>query len=340
MRSITWACAVCVGIILSLCSPPTAFADTAPDYTKPLFTRRETPICQSRDDLQTYLSLLRSGQKSLLDQIQGCMVFPVDGVPVVVLDREGILDVWMRVRLIMRNGDQPTVWTVGWMLRNDDSSAITGDPAAGKARVCMTSGFGDAHIPALAMFKNAGALVGNLQDPWSKDRYKPETANDHAALVTTEAADLTKDNPCATVSARMFVRDAFTVKTWPASPDTVWDFDHVLGYTVGKLAQPGKLGLMRGQIGLRAVVSSDLGSPLSTSEEEAAQSQPDNPLNRIPADLQLAGAIPPNGPDGRGNFKVCLWQDIDDVPDKEAQPVTVPPNVIFRVWRSPYRGFA
>jgi len=303
---------------------------TPPDYSKPLFTQRNTPVCESRDDLQTLLSLLRSGQKDLLNQVQGCTFFPMDGVPVVVLDREGILDVWMRVRLMKPYGDQRTVWTVGWMLRNDDSPAISGDPALGKVRICVTNGFKeDTHVPALAMFKNAGVLVGDLQDDWAQDRYKPDTVNDHAALVSTEAADLTAQQPCEQVSARMFVRDGYTVKTWQASSDHVWDFEQVLGYTVGTLPQPGKLNLLRGRIGLRAVVTADIGNPLSTSEEEAAKSEPENPLNRIPLDSQLAHAAPANGPDGKGNFKVCLRRDIDSVPDKEAYVVSVPPNVIF-----------
>lgn len=318
------SCATC-SALASTSSPP-----SPPDYTKPLFTRSQTPICQSRDDLQTLLSVIRHGQTDLLNQVQGCMMLPVDGVPVVVLDQEGFLDVWMRVRLMMPSGDQPIVWTVGWMLRNDDSLPITGDPTAGKARICVTKGLADdIHVPAFAMFKNAGNLKGELEDNWSTVNYSPETQNDHAALVTTSAADLSKDNPCAEVSARMYVRDNFTVKTWPASARAVWHFDHVLGYTLGRLAQPGKLDWLHGQLGLRAAVSADLGDPLSTSDEDAAKSEPDNPLNRIPGDLALARAVPVNGPDGKGNFKVCLWKDIDDVSDREAQTVTVPPNVIF-----------
>ncbi len=254
---------------------------------------------------------------------------PVDGVPVVVLDREGLLDVWMRVRLMLPTGNQPIVWTVGWMLRNDNTPTIAGDPASGKIKVCLTKQQDEAHVPALAMFKNAGRLSGDLTDTWSKESYDSASQNDSAALVTAEAVDLTKDKPCAEVSARMFVRDQFNVKAWPATKGAVWDFDHVLGYTVGRLAQPGKLDWLRGQIGLRAVVTADLGNALSTSEDEAAKSEPENPFNRIPGDLELAAAAPANGPDGKGNFKVCLTNDIDDVPDKEAQSVTVPPNVIF-----------
>lgn len=307
-------------------APPVA----APDYTKPLFTQRQTPVCSSRDDLQTLLSVFRNGQKDLLSRIQGCMFLPFDGIPVVVLDREGFIDVWMRVRLLMPSGDQPIVWTVGWMLQNDGSQVITKDPAVGKVRICVTKGLADnVHVPALAMFTNEGSLVGDLQDNWSRDNYDAATRNEHAALITTSAADLSKDEPCAEVSANMFLRDAFTAKTWPASPGIVWDFNHVLGYTVGKLAQPGKLEWLRGQIALRALVSSDLGNPLSMSEEEAAKSQPENPLNRIPADLQLARTVPANGPDGKGNFKICLSKDIDEVPDKEAQSVKIVPNLIF-----------
>ncbi len=76
-------------------------------YSKPLFTLRQSPLCNSRDDLQTLLSVLRSGQKELFDRVQGCIMSPVDGVPVVVLDREGLLDVWMRVRLMLPTGNQP-----------------------------------------------------------------------------------------------------------------------------------------------------------------------------------------------------------------------------------------
>lgn len=324
-----WLPALIVGFAIG----PTvsAFAETkpAPDYTKSLFTLRQTPLCNSRDDLQTLLSVLRNGQKELFDKVQGCMIFPVDGVPVVVLDREGIFDVWMRVRLMLPNGNQPIVWTAGWMLRNDDTPTISGDPSAGKIKVCLTTGQDDAHVPALTMFTNAGQLTGNLTDAWVLENYDAATQNNHAALVTTEATDLSKSTPCSEVSARMFVRDQFTVKAWPAGQGSVWDFDHVLGYTVGKLAQPGKLNLTRGHIGLRAVVVADLGNALSTSESDAAKSQPENPLNRISSDLKLAQATPLNGPDGKGNFKVCLWKDIDDVPDKKVQSVTVPSNVIF-----------
>jgi hypothetical protein len=322
----------CIALADQPASPP-------PDYTKPLFTQRGIAVCQSRGDLQTLLSVLRSGQKDLLGQVQGCMPFPSDGVPVVVLDREGILDVWMRVRLMMPNGNQPIVWTVGWMLRNDDSPAIIGDPAAGKIKVCETKDFGnlsvpqDVHVPALAMFENAGILVGDLQGYWVNGSIKSETANDHAALVTTQATDLTIEKPCAEVSARMFVRDRYTTKTWPASSDNVWNFDHVLGHTLGQLAGSGTLNQMpapiREEFGLRAVVTADIGNPLSTSEEDASRSERENALNRIPADLRLAREAAPNGPDGKGNFKVCLWKDADDVTDAKAASVTVLPNVIF-----------
>lgn len=301
------------------------------DYSKPLFTKAGIPLCQSRDDLQALLSLLRNGQKELAGKVRGCMSFPLDGVPVIVLDAEGVFDVWVRARIMLNDGSQPTIWTVGWMLRNDDSLPITGDPANGKVKVCMTGEFGDVHVPSLAMFKNGGNLIGNQTDKWKSENFKSDTVNSHASLVTTEAIDLTNDKPCAEASARMFTRDnQFTVKTWPSSPRTVWDFEQVLGYPLTKLAQPGKLGLLRGQIGLRAVIIADLGNPLSVSDEDAAKNEPDNPLNRIPEDMKLARAAAPNGPKGKGNFQVCLWKDIDDVADDEAQSVSVPPGVIFQ----------
>jgi hypothetical protein len=230
---------------------------------------------------------------------------------------------------MLASGEQPIVWTAGWTLRNDDSLPIAGDPAAGTVRICLTESFSDAHVPALAMFIDAGILVGELRDKWTQERYRANTVNDHASLVTSEATNLTKDKPCADVRARMFVRDHYTVRTWPASVKHVWDFDHVLGYTVGKLTQPGKLDFIRGQIGLRAAVIADVGNPLSISEADAARNDQDNPLNRIPVEMQLARVAPPNGPDGKGNFRVCLWKDIDDVPDAKADAVTVPPDVIF-----------
>lgn len=325
----SWLPALIVGFAVGPTVSAFAEAKPLPDYTKPLFTLGQTPLCNSRDDLQTLLSVLRSGQKELFNKVQGCITSTVDGVPVVVLDREGIFDVWMRVRLMLSSGEQPIVWTVGWMLRNDDTPTISGDPSAGKIKVCLTTGQDDAHVPALTMFTNAGHLTGNLTDTWHSENYDPATQNDHAALVTTQATDLSESTPCAEVSARMFVRDQYTVKAWPAGQGSVWDFDHVLGYTVGRLAQPGKLGLIRGSIGLRAVVTADLGNAVSISENDAAKSQPENPLNRIPSDLKLAQAKLPNGPTSKGNFKVCLWIDIDDVPDEKSQSVTVLPGVIF-----------
>lgn len=321
--------ALVVGVSLGVTFPALSQTKPRPDFTKPLFTLRSIPLCQSRDDLQTLLSLSRSGQNDLMKSVDGCIMFPVEGVPVVVLDREGVFDVWMRVRLMLPSGNQPIVWTVGWMLRNDDTPVISGDPTAGKVKLCLTKGQGDAHIPAFSMFTNQGHLSGDLTAEWDKDHFDVDHMNNHAALVTTEATDLSKAKPCAEVSARMYVHDWFNIKTWPASPPSVWDLDHVLGYPIGKLNQPGHLSWLRGQIGLRASVTADIGNPLSISDEDAGKADPENPLNRIPGDFKLAEAAPPNGPDGKGNFKVCLWKDIDDVPDKKVQSVTVPANVIF-----------
>jgi hypothetical protein len=351
MKSITPSLTLVWATIILTLSPCLVLADQSPslrpNYAQPLFTQRGIPVCDSRDDLQTLLSLVRSGRIELLDQVHGCRPFPIDGVVVIVLDSEGIVDVWMRVRLMMRDGTQPIVWTAGWMLRNDDSPTIAGDPSAGKIKICETKDFGkvdvtwasdvlvtqNVHVPALAIFENAGLLVGDLQGYWVNGSIRPETANDHAALVTTQAADLTKERPCAEVSARMFMRDGNTVKTWPASSDNVWNFDHVLGRKSVKLALPGRLtptlAPIREVFGLRAVVTADVGNPLTISEEEAASNWPENRLNRLPAELQLAREAAPNGPDGKGNFKVCLWEDADEVSDDKAESVTVPPNVIF-----------
>jgi hypothetical protein len=237
-----------------------------PDYSKPLFTRAGTALCASQDDLAALLSLVRTGQNDLISQVQGCMSMPVDGVPVAVLEQHGILDVWMRVRLMLSSEDQPQYWVAGWTLRNDDSPAITGDPSVGKVRVCLTKGWEEGvRVPAFAMFKNEGTLVGDLRDKWSQERYKAETSQSDAAFITTEVAVLSKDNPCAAVGARMFIENrVFTVKAWNASPDIVWDFDHVIGYPVSKVTQPGDLDLLRGQIVLRAVVEADIGNPMKT----------------------------------------------------------------------------
>lgn len=45
--------------------------------------------------------------------------------------------------------------------------------------------------------------------------------------------------------------------------------------------------------------------------------------------LAPARAIPPNGPDGKGNFKVCLLKNLIDISDRDSYTVTVPPNMIF-----------
>lgn len=189
------------------------------------------PLCSSRDDLATLLELIRTGQRELLGRVRGCMAWPVDGVPVVVLDRQGFLEVWLRIRLMIPSDNQPIVWTLGSTLRNDNSPPITGDPRRGRIKVCLNSGsfndLGAVQVPALTLFSFAeeGMLVGD------------------AAIVTTEAVELTGRQPCSEAAARMFVGEAsdrlcnggcgrakYTVRSWPASSKQAWEFDHVLGY--------------------------------------------------------------------------------------------------------------
>lgn len=101
---------------------------------------------------------------------------------------------------------------------------------------------------------------------------------------------------------------------------------------VGFVAQPGHLEFLRWFFEPRAVVLSDVGDPLSMSEEEATKTQPENPLNRIPADRQLATTVSEHGPDGKGNFRVCLLKDqeLDQLwKDLGRESISFPPNVIF-----------
>ena len=105
------------------------------------------------------------------------------------------------------------------------------------------------------------------------------------------------------------MRDGCTVKTWSASSENIWNFDHALGRKSARVAL-GRLTTtldpIREAFGPRAVVTADVGNPRSISEEEAADYWFDNPLNQLLADLELACEAAPNGPGGKGNFKVGL----------------------------------
>lgn len=305
---------------------PSALAGDLPttlDYSKPLFTRSGTPICGSRDDLAAMLDLARKGDIEAAGQVDGCSLFPKDGTPVAVIDRQGILDVWMRVRLMVSPVEQPEYWVLAQTLRND-APAIDG--SGGTMRVCIASD-GRAHLPELSVFRNTGQRVSTLTDSWTFLMLRPDTVSINAALVTTAPVDLTEASPCAEVPVRMLITsDTTSATSWNAASDNAWAFDHVLGYPPTRIGQPFDLDRARWRNAIRAEVTTNVTAVMKLSEEAAATAEPDNPLGRLAGDKDLAAKAALGV---GGNFRICIWKDIDDIPDGAAQSVTVVPGVIF-----------
>lgn len=95
----------------------TALLVAAP-YGQPLFTKTGAPICTSRDALAAYLAAVRDGAEPT-EGVGRTNCFPApEGVPITVLDTEGVIDVWVRARATFAGGGRPIIWTVLWMLRN------------------------------------------------------------------------------------------------------------------------------------------------------------------------------------------------------------------------------
>jgi hypothetical protein len=181
-------------------------------------------------------------------------------------------------------------------------------------------------LPKLSVFEDGGVLVGDLRDPWDKATLRAETLNNFAAIVTTNDIELTAERPCAEAGARMLIASPLGPKSWSARTQHVWDFNRVLGYPVKSLAQPNRLGAVRGSLVIRALALSDIGNPLTTTDELAARQDPGNPLNRISGDLKTAQALPAEGPNRRGNLRLCLSKEIDEA---DFTTVTVPPELVF-----------
>lgn len=192
-------------------------------------------------------------------------------------------------------------------------------------RVCTTSALrGTWTIPALAVFENAGILVGALTDAWQVENYKANTADRSAALITIESAVVTAEKPCVNLHAKMLYSDSYKQRSWPSSRmSDVWDFQYVLGYPVKLLAQPNELGMLRGSISLRAVTLGPIREASELTHEAALALEPENPLNRIPGDLAIAeGVHPPAG----GNLRICLSINVKD---ENYSSVKLPPGLIF-----------
>ena len=331
----------------------------AVDYSKPTFTKRHTPLCESREELATQIALLRSGQAALAGPLGGCAAAPADGMPVVVVDRAAAPQAWVNVRIVGKDEQQQAFWTIGWMLRNDAGPAPPAPSAArgqtaqagqpvqtakpveappdqpqspGLVRVCLTKTADNPTfpnqvvLPRLSVFEDGGQRVGDLRDPWTKDAYRNETVNLDAAIVTTGGLELSRDKPCGEVGARMWTPSAASLPAWHVSPDHVWDFAHVLGYPIDRLPQPNNLERLRGMIVIRAIVVTDIGDTLAMSDDDAARQDPANPAARISTDTAKANSVPPDGPDGKGNFMVCVSPDIAVAGYKS---VTVPQNLLF-----------
>jgi len=338
----------------------------AADFSEPVFTRRHAPLCDSREDLASLVAMLRAHQADLAAHASGCTAASDDGLRVVVLDRNAPPDGWVRVRFIKDGDLQRAFWTVGWMLRNAAGSgsplpqplqavppvlpdrpeaghagsaqpaqpvpAGAAEPAAGRVKVCLTRAAEDPAIPVmfvvpgLSVFQDGGKRAGDLRNPWTRESYRADTVNPAAALVTTGDLRLSRDNPCAEVGARMWAAGTGSVAAWPASEDHVWDFSHVLGYPTERLQQPNNLESLRGMLALRAAVVADVGNPLVVSDDDAARLDPSNPLGRISGDAVLARSVPPDGPDGKGNFRICAPNDFGGA---GYGTLTVPAGLLF-----------
>jgi hypothetical protein len=213
-----------------------------------------------------------------------------------------------------------------YWLRAGEVSPSAYEVGAGSVHVCMASNSVDRiiHLPVLSEFENRGPLTGNLTDEWDPLNPADQGVDDNAALVLTQAVDLTDTKLCAETSARMLVGiDERTVRKWPALPQSKWRFTRVIGYPTALVDQPYNLGAVAAGV-LQASLVTGLGEPLETTDLDIAKWQADNPLGQIEADMTSAVQLPRNKHDL--NFRICLASSAKELRDGR---LVLPPYTVF-----------
>lgn len=235
--------------------------------------------------------------------------------------------------------------------------------ASGHVRICTTRAadsdplFRSVSLPQHAVFSDGGRLTGDLRDPWNPVVFQPTDRS--LAFVTTEPVTLTRATPCAVAGAMVLSGEGYRGTPLAAADNHVWDLDHVLGFPQGG-EQPDNLSPLIAAVRVRATLLTNLSEVYQVPQQDvaadpagdaapdgAAAAPPAVPPLALPAPpplpppppapaaagdrergdaFALARALPPNGPDGHGNFQVCASHGITGL---GTQSITLPARTLF-----------
>ncbi len=92
-------------------------ADIPVDHERPLFSRQGIPMCRNEAALKDLMEHVVAGEKNIPNGKYDCR-YAVDGLPVSILESDGIIDRWDKVMVTGTDGRSFDAWTLDRALRN------------------------------------------------------------------------------------------------------------------------------------------------------------------------------------------------------------------------------